>query len=194
MGGSSSSAVSPRCSRNPRTNTRHASFLTRRRSRSHSRPLSHDRRHPGGEKPLNTELIVTCAVTGAGDTVGKHPAIPITPEQIANAVIEAARAGAAVTHIHVRDPKTGKGDRHPDWYREVVERVRGSGVDVIINLSAGMGGDYVVGDPDPPKPGEGTDLVGPLERLPPVEEPMPENCTPACRGPDLRDGEPHHTH
>ena len=105
---------------------------------------------------MNTEVIVTCAVTGAGDTVGKHPAIPVTPEQIANAVIEAAGAGAAVTHIHVRDPKTGKGGRHPDWYREVVERVRGSGVDVIINLSAGMGGDYVVGDPDPLKPGEST--------------------------------------
>jgi len=129
---------------------------------------------------LNTEVIVTCAVTGAGDTVGKHPAIPVTPEQIANAVIEAARAGAAVTHIHVRDPKTGKGGRDPDWYREVVDRVRGSGVDVIINLSAGMGGDYVVGDPDPLKPGEGTDLIGALERLKHVEELLPEICTLDC--------------
>src|SRR3989454_422374 len=184
MGGSSSSAASRRCSKSPRMNTRHACFLTRPRSRWRSRPPSHDRRHPGGEKPLNTEVIVTCAVTGAGDTVGKHPAIPITPEQIANAVIEAARAGAAVTHIHVRDPKTGKGGRHPDWYREVVERVRGSGVDVIINLSAGMGGDYVVGDPDPLKPGEGTDLVGPLERLAHVEELMPESCTRDCGSPN----------
>src|SRR3989475_5855822 len=188
MGGLSSSAASPRCSRNPRTNTRHACFLTRPRSRSRSRPLSHDRRHPGGEKPLNTEVIVTCAVTGAGDTVGKHPAIPITPEQIANAVIEAARAGAAVTHIHVRDPKTGKGGRHPDWYREVVERVRSSDVDVIINLSAGMGGDFVVGDPDPLKPGEGTDLVGPLERLIHVEELLPEICTLDCGTLNFGDG------
>jgi uncharacterized protein (DUF849 family) len=137
---------------------------------------------------LNTEVIVTCAVTGAGDTVGKHPAIPVTPEQIANAVIEAANAGAAVTHIHVRDPKTGQGGRHPDWYREVVERVRGSGVDVIINLSAGMGGDYVVGDPDPLKPGPGTDLVGPLERLRHVEELLPEICTLDCGTLNYGDG------
>src|SRR2546428_423347 len=188
MGGSSSSAASPRCSRNPRTNTRHACFLTRRRSRSRSRPLFHDRRHPEGEKPLNTELIVTCAVTGAGDTVGRHPAVPVTPKQIAEAVIEAANAGAAVTHIHVRDPKTGKGGRHPDWDREVVERVRGSRVDVIINLSAGMGGDYVVGDPDPLTPGEGTDLVGALERLKHVEELLPEICTLDCGTLNYGDG------
>src|SRR3981081_2492975 len=180
MGASSSSAALPRSSRRPRMPTRHACFLTRRRSRGHSRAPSHDRRHHGGEARLNTEVIVTCAVTGAGDTAGKHPAIPVTPEQIANAGIEAANAGAAVTHIHVRDPKTGKGGRHPDWYREVVERVRGSRVDVIITLSAGMGGDYVVGDPDPLKPGPGTDLVGPLERLAHVEELMPEICTLDC--------------
>jgi uncharacterized protein (DUF849 family) len=137
---------------------------------------------------LNTEVIVTCAVTGAGDTVGKHPAIPVTPEQIANAVIEAANAGAAVTHVHVRDPRTGKGGRHPDWYREVVERVRGSRVDVIINLSAGMGGDFVVGDPDPLKPGDGTDLVGALERLKHVEELLPEICTLDCGTLNYGDG------
>ncbi|HYY45600.1 MAG TPA: 3-keto-5-aminohexanoate cleavage protein, partial [Candidatus Angelobacter sp.] len=137
---------------------------------------------------MNTEVIVTCAVTGAGDTAGKHPALPITPQQIADAVIEAARAGAAVTHIHVRDPKTGKGGRHPDWYREVVERVRSSGVDVIINLSAGMGGDYVVGEPDPLKPGAGTDLVGALERLLHVEELLPEICTLDCGTLNYGDG------
>jgi 3-dehydrocarnitine:acetyl-CoA trimethylamine transferase len=137
---------------------------------------------------LNSEVIVTCAVTGAGDTVGKHPAIPITGKQIADAVIEAAKAGAAVTHIHVRDPKTGKGGRQPDWYREVVERVRSSGTDVIINLSAGMGGDYVLGDNVPTEPGPGTDLVGPLERLAHVEQLMPEICTLDCGTLNYGDG------
>ena len=94
---------------------------------------------------MNTEVIVTCAVTGAGDTVGKHPAIPVTPKQIADAAIEAAKAGATIAHIHVRDPKTGKGSRDVALYREVVERVRSSDTDVIINLTAGMGGDLEIG-------------------------------------------------
>jgi uncharacterized protein (DUF849 family) len=137
---------------------------------------------------MNTEVIVTCAVTGAGDTVGKHPGVPVTPKQIAEAVIEAAKAGAAVTHIHVRDPKTGKGGRDPAWYREVVERVRSSGTDIIINLSAGMGGDFVLGDKDPTVPGPGTDLVGPLERLAHVEELLPEICTLDCGTLNYGDG------
>ncbi|HEX4569703.1 MAG TPA: 3-keto-5-aminohexanoate cleavage protein, partial [Dongiaceae bacterium] len=90
---------------------------------------------------MNQEVIVTCAVTGAGDTVGKHPAIPVTPQQIADAAIEAAKAGAAIAHMHVREPSTGKGSRKTEYYREVVKRVRDSGVDIIINLTAGMGGD-----------------------------------------------------
>src|SRR5262249_28505671 len=98
---------------------------------------------------MNTEVIVSCPVTAAGDTVGKHPAIPVTPEQIADAAIEAARAGAAIAHIHVRDPKTGKGSRDPALYREVVERVRSSDTDVVINLTAGMGGDFEVRDDEP---------------------------------------------
>src|SRR5215469_3729219 len=109
---------------------------------------------------MNQEVIVTCAVTGAGDTVGKHPAIPVTPEQIADAAIEAAKAGAAIAHMHVREPA---------YYREVVKRVRDSGVDVIINLTAGMGGDLEVDDQDPRKAGPGTDLVNALERLVHVE-------------------------
>src|SRR5438045_9119410 len=98
---------------------------------------------------MNNEVIITCAVTGAGDTVGKHPAIPVTPQQISDAAIEAANAGAAVVHIHVRNPETGKGSRDSRLYRQVVERLRASNVDMIINLTAGMGGDYEVGDPDP---------------------------------------------
>jgi len=94
---------------------------------------------------MNDEVIITCAVTGAGQTVGIHPAIPVTPEQIANAALEAASAGAAVVHCHVRDPKTGKGARGVHLYREVMERIRAKNKDVIINLTAGMGGDLEIG-------------------------------------------------
>jgi len=129
---------------------------------------------------MNTNVIVTCAVTGAGDTVDKHPAIPVTPDAIANAAIEAARAGAAIAHIHVRDPETGKGSRDVALYRAVVERVRASDVDVVINLTAGMGGDLMVGADRPMDFEEGTDLVGALERLAHVEELRPEICTLDC--------------
>jgi len=131
---------------------------------------------------MNHEVFITCAVTGSGDTVGKHPAIPVTPEQIANAAIEAARAGAAIAHIHVRDPATGKGARDPALYREVVRRVRAADIDVIINLTAGMGGDVVFGSGESPLPLDpaGTDMVGPLARLAHVEELLPEICTLDC--------------
>lgn len=138
---------------------------------------------------MNYEVIVTCAVTGAGDTVGKHPAIPVTPKQIADAAIEAANAGATVAHIHVRDPETGKGSRDPKLYREVVERVRASNVDIILNLTAGMGGDFEVGDEsDPTKYGPNTDLVGALERLVHIEELRPEICTLDCGTLNFGDG------
>jgi uncharacterized protein (DUF849 family) len=131
---------------------------------------------------VNYEVFITCAVTGSGDTVGKHPDVPVTPEQIANAAIEAARAGAAVAHIHVRDPKTGKGSRDPALYREVVQRVRASGVDVVLNLTAGMGGDIVFGPGENPLAldAAGTDMVGPLARLAHVEQLLPEICTIDC--------------
>jgi len=129
---------------------------------------------------MNYEVIVTCAVTGAGDTVGRHPAIPITPKQIADAAIDAAKAGAAIVHCHVRDPKTGKGGRDPALYREVVERIRGSGVDVVINLTCGMGGDLTVDDDDPSRPGPGTDLVDARTRIVHVEELRPEIATLDC--------------
>jgi uncharacterized protein (DUF849 family) len=138
---------------------------------------------------MNYDVIVTCAVTGAGDTVGKHPAIPVTPKQIADAAIEAAKAGAAIAHMHVRDPKTGKGSRETALYREVVERVRDSGTDVIVNLTAGMGGDLVLGAEDPSKPLPGTDLVGALERLVHVEELLPEICTLDCGTLNFGDGD-----
>ncbi|MFQ5784392.1 MAG: 3-keto-5-aminohexanoate cleavage protein [Alphaproteobacteria bacterium] len=129
---------------------------------------------------MNTEVIVTCAVTGAGDTVGKHPAIPVTPGEIADAAVEAARAGAAIAHMHVRDPETGKGARDPALFREVVERVRAANVDVIVNLTAGMGGDWIPGEDDPRIGDPESDLVGPEERLVHVEELRPEICSLDC--------------
>jgi uncharacterized protein (DUF849 family) len=131
---------------------------------------------------VNWDVFITCAVTGAGDTAGRSPLVPVTPEQIAAAAIEAARAGAAVAHIHVRDPDTGRGARDPRLYREVVERVRAADVDVVLNLTAGMGGDLVLGGEDAPLPPDpaGTDMVGAAERLAHVEELRPEICTLDC--------------
>ena len=118
---------------------------------------------------MNTNVVVTCAVTGAGDTVDKHPAIPVTPEQIANSAIEAVDAGAAIVHLHVRDPKTGKGSRDINLFKETVELVRNCCRNVLINLTAGMGGDLVVDDDNPQVPGEGTDLISAEERMAHVE-------------------------
>jgi len=131
---------------------------------------------------MNWEVFVTCAVTGVGDTVGRSDRVPVTPEQIAAAALEAARAGAAVAHIHVRDPATGKGSRDPRLYREVVERIRASDTDVVINLTAGMGGDLVLGGVESPLPpdDDGTDMAGATERLAHVEELLPEICTLDC--------------
>ena len=129
---------------------------------------------------MNYEVVVTCAVTGAGDTVGRHPGVPVTPTQIADAAIEAAKAGAAVAHIHVRDPETGKGSRDPELFKEVVDRVRSSNTDVVVNLTAGMGGDWVPSDADPAMPGPGTDMIGPEERLAHVKDLLPEICSLDC--------------
>lgn len=138
---------------------------------------------------MNFEVVITCAVTGAGDTVGKHPAVPVTPEQIASAAIDAARAGAAIVHCHVRDPETGKGARDVALYRETVERIRSAETDVVINLTAGMGGDLIIGpDNSPTDFGEDTDLVGAMDRLPHVEELLPEICSLDCGSLNFGDG------
>jgi len=129
---------------------------------------------------VNREVIVTCALTGAGDTVGRSEHVPVTPHQIARAAIDAARAGATVVHVHVRDPATGQGSRRTELYREVVERIRASDVDVIINLTAGMGGDLQIRDAEPAAPGPDSDLIGARERLAHVEELRPEMCTLDC--------------
>jgi 3-dehydrocarnitine:acetyl-CoA trimethylamine transferase len=131
---------------------------------------------------LNSDVFITCAVTGAGATADKSELVPITPTEIADAAIEAARAGAAVVHIHVRDPATGRGARDPALYGEVVDRIRSSDVDAVLNLSAGMGGDLVLGGDETPLPldPDGTDMAGAAERLAHVEELMPEICTLDC--------------
>jgi len=130
---------------------------------------------------VNHKPIITCAVTGSGDTAGKHPDLPKSPEEIATAAIEAAKAGAAIAHIHVREPETGKPSRDVDLYREVVDRVRDSATDVIINLTTGMGGDLYLGpDDNPLQFTENTDCVGQLERMAHVEALLPEICSLDC--------------
>jgi uncharacterized protein (DUF849 family) len=131
---------------------------------------------------VNADVFITCAVTGAGGTADKSELVPVLPQDIADAAIEAGRGGAAIVHIHVRDPATGKGARDPALYREVVERIRSSDVDVVLNLSAGMGGDLVLGGDEAPLPldPDGTDMAGAAERLTHVEELMPEICTLDC--------------
>jgi len=129
-----------------------------------------------------SSVFITCAVTGSGDTVGKSDKVPFTPEAIAADCIAAARAGAAIVHIHVRDPITGAPAREVGLYREVVERIRESDTDVVINLTAGMGGDLTLGSAERPFPVDdaGTDLVGATERLEHVRALEPEICTLDC--------------
>jgi uncharacterized protein (DUF849 family) len=129
---------------------------------------------------MNDEVIISCAVTGAGDTIGKHPAIPVTPRQIADSALEAATAGAAIVHLHVRDPLTGKPTRELDLYRETVTYIRESSVDMVINLTAGMGGDFFFDPDDPARGGFGTDMATATERVLHVEELLPEICTLDC--------------
>jgi uncharacterized protein (DUF849 family) len=131
---------------------------------------------------VNTEAFITCALTGAGDTTERSAEVPVTPEQIADSALQAARAGAAIAHIHVRDPATGQGSRDVALYRRAVERIRAADVDVILNLTAGMGGDLVLGGPDAPLPFDeaGTDMVGAQERLAHIAELTPEICTLDC--------------
>ena len=119
---------------------------------------------------------------------GKHPGVPVTPEQIAQAAIDAAKAGATAAHLHVRDPATGKGSRDPELFKRAVDIVRSSGTDVVINLTAGMGGDWMISEDDPCKPGPGTDMIGPEERLRHVEMLRPEICSLDCGSMNFGDG------
>ncbi|MCR6500015.1 3-keto-5-aminohexanoate cleavage protein [Shinella sp. CPCC 101442] len=131
---------------------------------------------------MNRDVFITCAVTGSGDTAGKSPHVPRSPKQIAESAIDAAKAGAAVVHCHVRDPETGAPSRRNDLYREVTERIRDAEVDVVLNLTAGMGGDIIFGGTEQPLPlnPNGTDMVGATERVSHVAECLPEICTLDC--------------
>ena len=138
---------------------------------------------------MNKDVIISCAVTGSGDTVGKHPAIPVTPKEIANAAIEAASAGAAIAHMHVRNPETGKATRDDELYKEVVSRIKENGTDVIINLTSGMGGDIEIGpEDDLLKFGPNTDFINAMERLSHVEKILPDICSLDCGTLNFGDG------
>jgi uncharacterized protein (DUF849 family) len=131
---------------------------------------------------MNREVFVTCAVTGAGNTQDRSPHVPRSPKEIAEAAIDAAKAGAAIVHCHVRDPETGAPSRRPDLYREVTERIRAADVDVVLNLTSGMGGDITFGSTEAPLPVNeaGTDMVGATERVAHIAACLPEISTLDC--------------
>ena len=131
---------------------------------------------------MNREVFITCAVTGSGRTQDRSPHVPRSPKQIADAAIDAAKAGAAVVHCHVRDPQTGAPRRDIHLYREVTERIRAAEVDVVLNLTAGMGGDMVFGSTENPLPLQqnDTDMAGASERVEHVRQCLPEICTLDC--------------
>ena len=126
---------------------------------------------------MSNQVILTCAVTGGHNNQAKHPDYPITPEQIAKNCTDAARAGAAIVHIHVRDPETGMRSGEPALFREVVKRIRDSDVDVLINLTTSEGARFSPGEVDASVGGPGTTLVQPLARLQHIEELLPDICT-----------------
>ncbi|MBS8261575.1 3-keto-5-aminohexanoate cleavage protein [Roseibium polysiphoniae] len=131
---------------------------------------------------MNRDVFITCAVTGSGATQDKSPHVPRSPQQIADSAIDAAKAGAAVVHCHVRDPETGAPSRSLDLYREVTDLIRAADVDVVLNLTAGMGGDIVFGSTEAPFPVNkmATDMIGATERMAHIRECLPEICTLDC--------------
>ncbi|MGX9354882.1 3-keto-5-aminohexanoate cleavage protein [Roseobacteraceae bacterium S113] len=130
---------------------------------------------------MNREVFITAAITGSGGTQDRSPHVPRSPQQIAEAAIDAAKAGAAIAHCHVRDPETGAPSRDLTFYREVTDRIRDAEVDVVLNLTAGMGGDIIFGGVEAPLPvAEGTDMVGASERVAHIAECLPEICTLDC--------------
>jgi uncharacterized protein (DUF849 family) len=126
---------------------------------------------------MQRKVMISCAVTGSADTPAKNPAVPVTPQQIAASALDAAKAGAAIVHIHVRDPQTTRPSMDIAHYREVVERLRNSGSDVLVNLTTGPGARFVPGAEDPLKPGPGTTLRPPQERVRHIVELKPDICS-----------------
>ena len=130
---------------------------------------------------MNREVFITCAVTGSGSTQDRSPHVPRSPKQIAESAIDAARAGASVVHCHVRNPETGAPSRDLGLYRELTDRIRDAEVDVVLNLTAGMGGDIIFGSSEAPFPtAAGTDMIGATERVAHIAECLPEICTLDC--------------
>ena len=131
---------------------------------------------------MNKEVFITCAVTGSGGTQDRSPHVPRSPKQIADSAIAAGKAGAAVVHCHVRDPETGTPSRDLQYYQEVTDRIRDADIDLVLNLTAGMGGDMIFGSPEAPLPlnAAGTDMVGATERVAHIAECLPEICTLDC--------------
>ena len=130
---------------------------------------------------MNREVFITCAITGSGATQDRSPHVPRSPKQIADSAIAAAHSGAAVAHCHVRDPETGAPSRKLAYYREVTERIRAADIDIVLNLTAGMGGDIVFGNAAQPLPlAAGTDMVGATERVAHIADCLPEICTLDC--------------
>ena len=126
---------------------------------------------------MQRKVMIACAVTGSADTPSRNPAVPVTPEQIAASALDAAKAGAAIVHIHVRDPKTTKPSMDGALYREVVERIRSSGSDVLINLTTGPGARFIPGAEEPLKAAAGSTLALPAARVRHVVELKPEICS-----------------
>ena len=130
---------------------------------------------------INSNVFITCAITGSGSTQNRSNKVPRSPQEIADSAIAAAEAGASIVHCHVRDPDTGVPSRDPKLYRELTDRIRDSKVDVILNLTAGMGGDIVFGPPSAPLPlQDGTDMGSAESRMEPIAECLPEICTLDC--------------
>ena len=130
---------------------------------------------------MNREVFITCAVTGSGGTQDRSPNVPRSPKEIADSAVAAGKAGAAIVHCHVRDPDTGVPSRDLRYYREVTDRIRDSETDVILNLTAGMGGDMVFGSLDDPLAlSNSTDMAGAEERVAHIAECLPEICTLDC--------------
>ena len=130
---------------------------------------------------MNRNPFITCAVTGSGGTQDRSPHVPRSPKEIADSAIAAAKAGAAIVHCHVRDPETGAPSRDTKLYREVTDRIRDAEVDMVLNLTAGMGGDMIFGPASKPLPlADSTDMISADERVAHVAECLPEICTLDC--------------
>ena len=131
---------------------------------------------------MRGKVFITAAITGSGNTQDRSALVPRSPEQIADAAIAAAKAGAAIVHCHVRDPESGTPSRLRSLYREVTDRIRQSDTDMVLNLTAGMGGDLVFGPVDAPLPlrDKATDMAGAAERVAHIAECQPEICTLDC--------------